>query len=359
LLRLIVTLFIFTISVFAKERALTYDENDGVVAVEIEDAQATGNWKQETGLSGFSGNSYYTWKGSNQFNSPGKSVLEYKVIISKPGKYFLNIHNRHDFKDSTEENDCFTQMDDGKWVKTFSSKRGEWTWHSMHEWSGSKKINAEYDLTAGSHTFRISGRSHGFSIDRFHLAHESVKKKFLNLSTKLSRSGLPSLPKNVTDKKILSYWKNNKLGLVVRECNMRLKKGEDSQATTVLKEVESYVAAKKSKIDGLKKISPSMAYVNYKKLAALLSYTDYEKQLRKEIYELSKDREFQKAIQAEKTYLRAVALLNKKSGRTKAPSSRTIKEVVRLAKDLKKRYPDLPFYSQLEQSLNKMKVKLD
>ena len=146
-----------------------FEEADGVVVIEVESCRPQADWKPEKDLKGFTGKGYYTWRGGNRFRSPGKGVLVYPVRVAEDGKYHLAIHNRHDFHDSTEENDCWTRIDEEKWLKTFSSKRGEWTWHTRHEHSHSKKIPAFYELKAGLHLLRVSGRSKGFSIDRIHL----------------------------------------------------------------------------------------------------------------------------------------------------------------------------------------------
>ena len=88
----------------SKESPIYWEEN-GLIAIEIESAPLVKYWKKETDLKGYSGNSYYTWRGSNSFRAAGKGVLEWRIIITKPGTYKLHIHNRHDFHDSTEQND--------------------------------------------------------------------------------------------------------------------------------------------------------------------------------------------------------------------------------------------------------------
>jgi hypothetical protein len=147
---------------------------DGLLVVEVESAPAAGDWTPETDLTGFTGDSYYTWTGPDLFNSPGSGVLSYRFRVDQAGTYNYRLHNRHDFADSTEENDCFTRIDGGAWVKTFSHTRGRWTWATNHEFSHDDKPPAEYVLAAGEHVIELSGRSHGFSIDRFHLYLDAV-----------------------------------------------------------------------------------------------------------------------------------------------------------------------------------------
>jgi len=142
--------------------------------VEIESHPVSGSWARETSLAGYTGSAYYTWRGADLFGSPGSGVLRYRFSVSTGGTWHLRIHNRHDFADSTEQNDCFTRMDGGAWVKTFSSTRGQWTWATNHEFDANTKPPAQYTLTAGTHTLELSGRSQGFSIDRFHLYRDGV-----------------------------------------------------------------------------------------------------------------------------------------------------------------------------------------
>ena len=350
--RIFTFLLIFTLSLTAKDAGVTYWEDNGIIAIEIETAPCVKSWKKETSMKGFSGECYYTWKGANSFGSAGKGLMEWKIVITKPGKYTLNIRNRHDYKDSTEENDCFTQMNNGQWVKTFSSKRGEWCWNSIHEWSHSKKIPAVYDLSAGVHTFRISGRSHGFSIDRFHLFHESVNKK-VALNTSLNSESRASTPAALKDKRLLSYWNAGKYGMVARECQMRLKKGENPEAQAALDAISSYMESRKSQISRIKDHSPSFYYAQFKELVSSMSYTPHEKELKTELLTLNRDKEFQKALQAEKMYKDAVKKFETKSlrGQPRPVSKRTLQSIAYTAKKLKQYYPDSPYYDDLVKRL--------
>ena len=156
-----------------------FEDPNGVVVMEIESGSlAKGHsWRGETKMEGYTGKGYYTWRGGNMYGSPGRGVIGFRFRISKKGKYHLRIRNRHDFHDSTEQNDCWTKLDNHKWIKTFSSKRGEWTWRTNFEYSGNNKPAAVWDLRAGTHTLLISGRSTGFSIDRIHLYLDGTPSK--------------------------------------------------------------------------------------------------------------------------------------------------------------------------------------
>jgi hypothetical protein len=150
------------------------EESQGLLVFEAESVPPRGDWKLETSMAGFTGTGYVTWTGPDLFGAPGKDAAAWTFRVGRAGRWRLRIRNRHDFADSTLQNDCFTKMDDGPWIKTFSSRRGEWTWATSHELE-SGKPPASYELSAGTHVFRISGRSKGFSIDRVHLALEGAE----------------------------------------------------------------------------------------------------------------------------------------------------------------------------------------
>jgi len=141
----------------------------GLVVMQVESAPLAGSWAAETAVGGFTGSSYYRWAGANQFNSPGQGTLSYSFTVTTPGDYSLRLRNHHDHPDSTQENDCWTRLDGGTWVKTYSGTAGTWTWATRFEYADGFKENAHYELAAGSHVFQISGRSQDFRIDRVHL----------------------------------------------------------------------------------------------------------------------------------------------------------------------------------------------
>ena len=167
--RVVIGLFACLTAAVVSAGGPIYEEQAGRIVMEVESHPPTGSWRPEKKLEGFTAAGYYTWLGPNAFRGPGSGVLTYVFQIQTPGTYQLRIRNRHDFHDSTEQNDCFTRLDGGQWVKTFSSKRGEWTFRSNHEHGHNRKPPASYESKAGRHVLQISGRSHGFSIDRIHL----------------------------------------------------------------------------------------------------------------------------------------------------------------------------------------------
>jgi hypothetical protein len=157
----------------------TYVEQGGLVVFEVESTPAYDFWTAETAMAGYTGDAYYTWRGPEYFGTPGVAPLTYQIMINTPGLYHFRLHNRHDYPDPSQQNDVFAQMDNGGWIKTFSSERGVWTWRTAfdhHTFQG----NAEYQLAPGLHTLQISARSHGFSIDRILLYLPGVNGEDIN-----------------------------------------------------------------------------------------------------------------------------------------------------------------------------------
>ena len=147
-----------------------YQEEGGLLVIELESASPGGSWFDEAGVAGHTGASYIRWNGSNHFNSPGNGVFGFDFEIHEAGTYDFRIRNHHDDPDPTEENDVWVRMDGGQWVKTFSSVNNEWTWATRHEFGEHDKPLASYSLAEGTHRIEFSGRSHDFRMDRFHLA---------------------------------------------------------------------------------------------------------------------------------------------------------------------------------------------
>lgn len=151
-----------------------YRAENGLLVIEMESGHASGQWRTETSIPGYTGDSYLRWDGPNYFSEPGHDVMAFEFELPEGGRYHFRIRNRHDHPDSTEENDVWTRMDGGQWLKTFSWQRGQWTFATQHEFNEHHKPPAEYQLTSGRHTIEFSGRSHNFMLDRFHLYRDGV-----------------------------------------------------------------------------------------------------------------------------------------------------------------------------------------
>ena len=154
----------------------TFLPESDVVVVEVEHDGTAGAWVEETALSGFGGDSYFRWDGPNQFGSPGNGVLTFRFLNLTQQDYFIRVHVRHDDPDSSEENDCWARLDGQTWEKLFHntgpSGVGVWTYNGRYESTG--EFPRYNNLSVGTHTFEISGRSHNFKIDRVHVVPVSI-----------------------------------------------------------------------------------------------------------------------------------------------------------------------------------------
>jgi len=148
-------------------------EIDNLVVMQMESIPAAGDWTEQTSEAGFTGTSYYNWTGPNFFNLPGNGVMTVTFEIFDPGIYQMRLHNLHTNPDVTLENDCWIRMDGAAWEKCYSSLVG-WNWSSRIDPVSGSDYKAFYNLTAGIHTFEISGRSHNYRIDRIHFYKEGI-----------------------------------------------------------------------------------------------------------------------------------------------------------------------------------------
>jgi hypothetical protein len=165
-----------------------FQEVGGLLVVEVESAPLAGAWVSETAKVGYTGTSYYRWNGPDQFSTPGQGVLRYEFQVLTPGTYRLAVHNRHEHPDSSLENDAWLRVDGGAWFKCYSNAgtgtTGQWIWETEFE-VGGNHLPPDVPLGPGLHVLEFSGRSHGFMIDRFHLAlpgHPDAKNKFASPS---------------------------------------------------------------------------------------------------------------------------------------------------------------------------------
>ncbi len=182
-----------------------FEEINGIAVFEIESINLGSGWNKETGVSGFTGDSFVAWRGSNNFNSPGAGATSYKVKINSPGVYRFQWRNKVGIgTNSTEHNDSWLRFPDaydffaqkgtsikyprgGKfiksntitngssangWMKAYLSGTSGWTWTTFTSDNDTHKIYAEF-TSPGVYTIQISGRSNGHFIDRMVLYKES------------------------------------------------------------------------------------------------------------------------------------------------------------------------------------------
>ena len=185
---------------------LYFNEVDGLVVVEMESINPTGNWIEKTDRDGFAGTSFFEWGGPDLFVEPGSGLLNYIVKINTPGQYRFQWHSKVGHGSvTTEANDSWLRIPDAKkfyslktinsqdtvyprgvctthcpegagkngWFKVYCPGTFEWTWSTVTYDRNSHLIFADFDRP-GFYTIQISGRSSHHLIDRFVLYQSNV-----------------------------------------------------------------------------------------------------------------------------------------------------------------------------------------
>ena len=127
---------------------------------------------------------YIEWLGGNDFTTPGRGVLNYSFVIpdDAAGVYEMRWRARAAVPhigtdgqiDPRENNDAWARMtgsnvsgfvDVRDWVKVFSSGNGDWHVAGTVDPDSGPDTPFRQNLSAGQHTFSISGRSQHYAID--------------------------------------------------------------------------------------------------------------------------------------------------------------------------------------------------
>lgn len=160
-------------TIFANDRLFL--EKDGLVVMEIENTEIGQGWNFETDDAGYTGSGYLTWRGPQSFNTPGRGVLEYRVLITNPGNYNLRLRCRRNQSAADADNDAFIKVNNEHWEKIYSPGDiiGNWSWNTKMEERGHS--NPRFFLPAGENIIRFSGRSQRFKLDRMVLFLDGVQ----------------------------------------------------------------------------------------------------------------------------------------------------------------------------------------
>ena len=212
-----------------------FEERNGIAVVEIESGNITSSWREETGRSGFTGDSFVAWRGSNSFNTPGNALIEYKVKINNPGTYRFQWRNNIGIgSNNTEHNDSWLRFPDaddffaqrgnsiifprgsGKtpnpngasssgWFKVYGNTLN-WNWTSNTSDHDPHFIYAKFN-SPGIYTIEVSARSNGHFIDRMVLYNEDLfsqanATQFSREETLCNGSSTPPVPDPVVEPEI-------------------------------------------------------------------------------------------------------------------------------------------------------------
>jgi hypothetical protein len=173
----------------------TFHEKNGLVVVECESVPAGDSWVLRSGsyvlkgtntVAGYTGNGCYHFTGNTETSGSVKGTMAYLIHITNPGKYRLYLRGMEAPIESgagDQANDCYIKMvgQSGcegtftKYVRLGNSY--EWTFGIRLECSSHTFSDAIYELSAGTHTFQIAGRSKNFLIDRFVLINSAKSQE--------------------------------------------------------------------------------------------------------------------------------------------------------------------------------------
>ncbi|MBX2841989.1 MAG: T9SS type A sorting domain-containing protein [Flammeovirgaceae bacterium] len=190
------------------ECATTYAENNGLLIIEAEEANLTGDWKFKSDLSGYAGQGYIEWDGQDYFNKPVSDILTFNITINKTGTYKFQWHSRIAKGNlSSENNDSWFKVKNAKmyaeedgaivypkdgynappgaaiadksvggWFSLYHGIVNNWSWKSyvISPLYATFQVFVEFDKP-GVYELQMAPRSNGHAIDRLILFHpESV-----------------------------------------------------------------------------------------------------------------------------------------------------------------------------------------
>jgi len=263
------------------QTAPLFIETDGIVVMEVESHPPVGGWEASTEHEGFTGSHYVVAKGGG--------LMTFPIYITRPGRYTMQIHNRHDHPRTDLENDAFVRMDAGPFIKCFSSKAHEWVWGGSLEYSHDHKVRAEYDLSAGLHKLQIRQRSGNFKIDRFalYLSEGDYGKKAKDLKHPETR-GVPPMPELGSVPSAASAWSAGQLGRALDALKAVAEPAEGgeavdaearAQAEAALEKLSAAIEARRASFEKTKALDPLAAADAMNMYAkAFLSGSDLGKQ---------------------------------------------------------------------------------
>jgi len=178
----IVAVYAVSATAMAQSR---FQENDGLLVIDVESVPAAGQWSAETSLPDFLGRSYYIWRGDNNFNPAraGQGTMRFNFRIENPGNYRLRWRSRIGKGNlGSEYNDSWVRFPTGRnvpgehgingWTKIYQGQLNRWSWDSWTVDFNPMAIRQFFGR--GDHFFEISGRSTGHALDRVVLHMESI-----------------------------------------------------------------------------------------------------------------------------------------------------------------------------------------
>jgi hypothetical protein len=195
-----------------------FNEKEGLVLVEFENAEFSSDWKLETNGSSYSGAGYMVWEGPQHLSNPGNGTATFKIEIENPGTYqFIWFSAIKTGNSGTDHNDTWLRFNDadnyyaqnnqgtstvypkdtGKtpnpegaskdgWFKIYRSGNDlDFKWQSSTFDNNAHNIFVDFN-SPGFYIMEVSARSTGHGIDKFVLFNDAVSKADAISSTEFS-----------------------------------------------------------------------------------------------------------------------------------------------------------------------------
>ncbi len=164
---------------------------NGAIIIEAEDNALAEGWSLKKEVAGYTGNGYIQWTGE-ETRETDKGEILYPITIDESGVYQIFARCHQDGAIWDASNDMFVQIATSRPIEGYPDIRkpekayvgsefdyrldkaqrqaaresltNDWRW-----WIWGEEIRSVFrvSLEAGEHVLRITGRSHGFIIDRF------------------------------------------------------------------------------------------------------------------------------------------------------------------------------------------------
>lgn len=193
-----------------------FNEKDGLVSVEFENAEFSDDWAMKSDGNSFSGKGYMVWEGNQHLHEPGIGRATFKIKITNSGTYrFVWKSAVKKGSSATDHNDTWLRFadatnfyakngssivypkDSGKtpnpagstkdgWFKIFRTGSDlDFKWNALTYDNNGHEIFVAFDAP-GIYLMEVSARSSGHGVDKFVLFNDSLTRDQATSSTEVS-----------------------------------------------------------------------------------------------------------------------------------------------------------------------------
>jgi hypothetical protein len=189
-----------------------FEEENGLLVVELESLPLTGSWEVAHHIDGYTGNGYIQWTGNQFFNQTGNGAITFQIKINTPGTYSFNwrvavgngedgtlhndtwlkingdnfyakqggVHTTSRLKPKPQCNNdptygCPNGSSSNGFFKVFGGQVGTFQWKAKTSDHDAHDIAARFD-TVGVYSIEINARSSFQAIDRLILWHTTAQR---------------------------------------------------------------------------------------------------------------------------------------------------------------------------------------